>query len=312
MGRRPSTKKKTSSQVPNRDLTQEMIAVFVIAFAFVIGISVYTHQAGVIGQLLNKICIGILGIGGYLLPLLIGTYGVLKLMKKMDGKYVVKISIMFVYLLLLSVFIHILNAMPIVENPVGFWTMTTYYFGIGGWSNGGVIGAWIGNGLLKILGVYGSYIVLFAIAIVLFMLLTGRSFIQMLVGCIQSFNLWVESKKEALASYHEESKTKRQIKQEKKEQKKINDKKVIEEKPIIIEEPREIPVVDFADKKAIDKDIQEQQLHQEIQKEEPKEQIKDNISTIEQLEYEFPSIDLLKENTSNITASSKKEMKEHT
>ena len=64
----------------------------------------------------------------------------------------------------LSTFIHILYLKPdsaISPADMNLWSLISYYYYIGDWNNGGLLGAFLANILLSLVGIYGSYIVIF-------------------------------------------------------------------------------------------------------------------------------------------------------
>lgn len=317
MGKKPLINKKKSNKInsnkihsPTGTLSQEIKGVFIFALALIFGVGIYTRQAGLFGLWIHQIFVGILGIGAYLLPIFIGIIGIYMLLKKINSSNRIKFIISFGILILLSTFVHIMNLIPNSLEVTNVWTLVKHYYDVGNWRNGGLIGAAIGNSLFKIIGIYGSYIIILTSFIILFILLTGKSFIEVISILSKSIGKYISNMKNIISRFRKEQ-GKKHIKKnlqfneevllpkidiENKEKVKINCE--IKSKEIytdLREKEKEIKVLDFANK------IEE--THEPIKE---REEVIFAVNT--PLDYKFPNIDLLQVNTYSITSNSKKVM----
>ncbi|WP_058485210.1 DNA translocase FtsK [Defluviitalea phaphyphila] len=328
MGRKRTVSKKQRQKLKVEKtykgvLSQEIKGVLIFALALIYAVSIYTNKAGIFGNFICKISVGIIGIGAYILPILMGIIGILILSKKTTTSNKIKIVIFIGMIILISTFIHIINFKKITLEEINFWALIKHYYDIGSWRNGGVIGGIVGSLLFKILGVYGSYIVIITLFIILFILLTGRSFIDIIMAIFNIIKKYILRLKEAIENYHLEQQFKNKQRKENSINKKAKHKKNAEkisnqiidnkeknELPInLSEKDEEIQVLDFAEKKEKDKgNKKDDYSKKEINKtdDENTTQIMSNINN--HIEYKFPSIEFLQNNTYSITASSKKLM----
>jgi len=170
-------KKKKGRSLTKEDLLQEIMIVCILALGLLLAISIYTQQAGYIGKAISYVMIGLFGFSAYFLPPMIIVYSLLILYKKWTPNW--KIWILGVFLLLCSILVHVLHP-PIVDGT--FLEKIVEYYQMGDWNTGGVIGALLGQVLLQIVGIYGTYIVLFTGFIVVLILLTERSLFRWGIG----------------------------------------------------------------------------------------------------------------------------------
>ena len=147
----------------------EIKGVIMIAIGILSAISIYSNYAGFLSNISQKISYILLGIGGYLLPVVVIYYGYrylighgyIELNKKVYGMGL----IIFVLLLTVStVYIHVMQESP--EFISGIKTLfgndknNIYFF------NGGIVAYTFSYLLYKLIGGIGSYIVYSALLII--------------------------------------------------------------------------------------------------------------------------------------------------
>lgn len=330
MGKRPLTDKKKSSKTKTNKvksskggaLSHEIKGVLIFAISLIFGIGIYTHEAGFFGKLIYKFCIGVLGIGAYFLPVLIGILGIFMMFKKLNNTVQFKIFITFGMLGLFSSFIHILNTGNERLEGMNVWLTIKHYYEAGNWNNGGLIGAILGKILVKTIGTYGSYVFIVTFFIILLILLTGRSFVSNIVSFYKWMSECMAKIKRMLSHYQMEQEEKRTRKTSLSQNKetlslqniKIEDHAIVhaenefkEVKSSSVEPVEEIKVLDFAQKIEERNQVKEN-LSEDIQSASKKGSVEMLSSINKPVDYQFPSIELLQTNTYSITSNSKKKM----
>ena len=314
--------KKPISKVksPRGPLSQEIQGIFIFAIALIFGVGIYTKQGGLIGRWIHHFFMGIMGIAAYGLPILISIAGMLMLLKKMNNYTRIKMAMSFALLVLVSTFVHSMNLASYSIVGINLWEKIKYFYGRGNWNNGGVIGAALGNFLLKIIGIYGTYILIITLFIIIFILLTGRSFVEGIILISKLLAKQICKIKNLIHSYQKvqedrslKRKEKHKIKEENKnisrEENTPQDEHVhIEATRDTVEKDKEIKVLDFAQKQEHQKSNKEP-IKKETKQNPDVEKSMDNISSGNSpINYKFPSIGLLQLNESTVTSNSKKMM----
>ncbi|HHW66887.1 MAG TPA: DNA translocase FtsK [Epulopiscium sp.] len=332
MGKRPLTEKKKSSRNRTRKvksptggaLSQEIKGVLIFASAIIFGIGIYSHEAGFFGKIIYKFFVGILGIGAYFLPVLIGSIGILMMLKKLNTSNKLKMLISFGMVFLLSIFAHIMHGIDVALDGMNIWHRVRHYYDAGSWNNGGLIGAIFGKILVKTIGIYGSYVFIITFLIILLILLTGRSFIDDMISIYKWMGRCIAKIKEVLSNYQLEHEEKRMQKKTKSKNKNnVSLQNIKAEDPVTVHSDHESQEAKSSNEEAIEeiKVLDFAQKSEEKTKEKEIENISENtgssaqeepvevISSVSKpVDYQFPSIELLQANTSSITSNSKKLM----
>lgn len=186
-----SSKKKSShSKKRNNDgeLKTEIISIVSIGINVLLVISVYTKNgAGMVGYFLSSVLKGLFGLGAYFLPILIIIFCLYLLFDENKFVNVFKLLMSFILFLLIISLAHLFGN----KSGISFSDFSQYLkgnFNNGSISNGGVIGALIGDGMIKILGRFGTYIALFTLIIILLILLTGKSFFKFITELYEKYS----------------------------------------------------------------------------------------------------------------------------
>lgn len=274
---------------------KDIIIIGVLVFMILLILSIFTNKAGVIGSFLQNLIFGIFGISAYILPFYCIAMAVVILMHQLSKKNVWRFVNIGIILLCFSSYAHIISNSTV---PVSFLKKTKQYYVDGSWQNGGVIGGWIGDGLLRLFGRWGSYIFIIALITVLLIILFQRSLIKDLYHIYQKLVPLFVTKEEAKG----ESKKKEDaieadvpIFHEETAQTELNG----EPESIQSEtEERQIKILDFA-----------QLTGKKKKQEEDKESSSEDIMlSNESVNYQFPPIDFLQENEEHISSSSRDEI----
>lgn len=226
-----STKSKKAQTRPKKpqkmgvDLISEMIGVSMMGISLLILASLFTDQVGLVGTGIKTLFVGCLGIAGYLLPfglIVVGYYYLKNAIQKLCDflKYMVP------FLLILMSFCHLL-----IFGKDEFFTLWRLdFFKEPSFMNGGFIGALLGELLLTLLGLYGSYIVLVVLIGIWILVVTQFPIFAWLSEIGTSL---VQKLKDALSQCHTHHKEKiheqKKLKAEMMKQEKITARALLEE-----------------------------------------------------------------------------------
>ena len=159
----------------------EVKYIVLAALGILISLSVYIQgSVGFVGIFLASFFTGLFGFGAYILPLAIiaaAAYGLFSRGKAIPSVLIIQVILLF---WIVIAFMHILTVPD--QEGFGLWAYLQLLYSQGAGSNGGLFGGLLGNMLRRFLGVVGAYIVLVLGALVILLLLTGRSFAQGLTG----------------------------------------------------------------------------------------------------------------------------------
>ena len=152
--RKVQTTKKRSKAVSS-SVSKEIVGLALIGIGLLVMIGIFSSKAGLFGELLKNIFVGCFGIGGYIIPIGAMILGIFYMQGHME-----KLFRLLVYggwfIVMLIVFFHLLTYGDDTTIPLS----SLAYIKQASWQNGGYVGALIGYGLLKLIGIYGSYILL--------------------------------------------------------------------------------------------------------------------------------------------------------
>lgn len=156
--KKTQTRSKKTSKM-GVDLISEMIGISMIGISLLILVSLFTDQAGLVGTGIKTLFVGCFGMAGYLLPFAIIIVGYYYLKNAINELYKF-LAYSIPFLLILMSFCHLL--MFGKDEFFTLWRLD--FFKEPSFLNGGLIGALVGELLLTLLGLYGSYIILVVLA----------------------------------------------------------------------------------------------------------------------------------------------------
>lgn len=151
--KKPMPNKKRVEVSPS--ISKEIVGLLVIGVSLLVLIGIFSTQSGLFGQLLRWTFIGLLGMGGYILPILAIAIGIFYMLGKKEQTYRLMVFGGSLVLLLIC-FFHILY----FGNDLSRSLLSLDYILDASWQNGGYLGALLGRLFIKLLGVYGSYVLL--------------------------------------------------------------------------------------------------------------------------------------------------------
>ncbi len=184
--RKPSskrTRKKQSLLLGSKHLG-EILLLIVLLFSFYLIISLYFSLGGKLGELISGAVFGLFGMGAYFIPLYFAIFSAYKLFKK-DKKNLTlennKFMVSFIFIIIASIISHIYYIKS-AQIPKSIFETAGFYYTVSKMSKayGGIVGGLIGDGLLIALGKIGASLLIALILIILFILLTEKSFIKLI------------------------------------------------------------------------------------------------------------------------------------
>ena len=308
--KKTQTRSKKTSKM-GVDLISEMIGISMIGISLLILVSLFTDQAGLVGTGIKTLFVGCFGMAGYLLPFAIIIIGYYYLKNAINELYrFLAYSIPF--LLILMSFGHLL-----IFGKDEFFTLWRLdFFKEPSFLNGGLIGALVGELLLTLLGLYGSYIILVVLAGIWILAVTRFPIFAWLSDIGIRF---LEHLKEAFAQFNSQRKEKvhrpKKLEVESINQEKLIARELLEEvavtseqvetfyehPPIVLDE--QVPVEVEAAQGAQETHTKNQPVAAEMNVFEAEEEL--DVAIHQDDTYIFPSIQLLKkgEGSSQKTSS---------
>ncbi|MDU6855704.1 MAG: DNA translocase FtsK [Clostridiales bacterium] len=308
--KKTQTRSKKTSKM-GVDLISEMIGISMIGISLLILVSLFTDQAGLVGTGIKTLFIGCFGMAGYLLPFAIIIVGYYYLKNAINELYKF-LAYSIPFLLILMSFCHLL--MFGKDEFFTLWRLD--FFKEPSFLNGGLIGALVGELLLTLLGLYGSYIILVVLAGIWILAVTRFPIFAWLSDIGIRF---LEHLKEAFTQFNSQRKEKvhrpKKLEVESINQEKLIARELLEEvavtseqvetfyehPPIVLDE--QVPVEVEASQDAQEMHVKNQPVAAEMNVFEAGEEL--DVAMHQDDTYVFPSIQLLKkgEGSSQKTSS---------
>ena len=177
-------------------VSKEIVGIALIGISILVLIGIFSSNAGLFGELLKGLFVGLFGIGGYIFPLMaIGT-GIFYMQGRKDFVYRMLVYGSTLVVLLIS-FFHLLCFGE--DTSISLMSMT--YLNEASWQTGGYVGAMLAYLLLKLIGLYGSYVLLAVCYVIWLLLVTQFPVFTWLQGKI----------KLVMQAWHEQYQYKRQM-----------------------------------------------------------------------------------------------------
>ncbi len=184
------TKKRTyvkKEQTANNKLRDEIIAIFVIGICIFSMLSMYLKLGGVAGEYLSDFLFGIFGFVAFLIPVIVLAATAYKIANKNNKRLHHKLILISLLIFAIASFIHVIYTKGSQINiylmgKSMFFPALKNYFMISGnaKAGGGLAGGLIGDLFVIILGKTGSMLILFLINLSLLVLLTEKSFFEII------------------------------------------------------------------------------------------------------------------------------------
>lgn len=308
--KKTQTRSKKTSKM-GVDLISEMIGISMIGISLLILVSLFTDQAGLVGTGIKTLFVGCFGMAGYLLPFAIIIVGYYYLKNAINELYKF-LAYSIPFLLILMSFCHLL--MFGKDEIFTLWRLD--FFKEPSFLNGGLIGALVGELLLTLLGLYGSYIILVVLAGIWILAVTRFPIFAWLSDIGIRF---LEHLKEAFTQFNSQRKEKvhrpKKLEVESINQEKLIARELLEEvavtseqvetfyehPPIVLDE--QVPVEVEASQDAQETHVKNQPVAAEMNVFEAGEEL--DVAMHQDDTYVFPSIQLLKkgEGSSQKTSS---------
>lgn len=177
------TSKKSKNQIENKKvhLKKEFIAILVITLTILMAISLYISKSGIIMIFIKNMFLFFFGTSAYLIPLIILIYSFYMLSDNKERFLYEHIGPMLLIITIISTYIFngiqsIIEVNKTLQGVTYIVKNKSIYINM----SEGIFGRAFGQILLSLFNVFGSYVILISMSIIVFMLLTKKSFIKIL------------------------------------------------------------------------------------------------------------------------------------
>jgi len=195
--RTTAAKKKQADKPLSNDLRYELVVLLFIAFSLMLIISIYFNIGGKVGETVRYALFGAFGVSAYILPIYILGASFIKIFNRDNARLNNKLSLVFIAIIMVSTFAHVLYIEDAQINKVileknTFFATTALYFEVSAKTHlaGGMIGGVVGDFFEILIGRVGSFIILVLIFLSLGILITEQSLAK-LGNAILAFFKWI-------------------------------------------------------------------------------------------------------------------------
>ena len=168
---RMTKKQIAAEQARQRQMRSEIILIVIFAFSLFLLIANF-RICGIVGDVVSGFFFGLLGFSEYLFPIYLFVSAAFLISNNFNRKLVKKVVCFGVVLLLVSMIFQVLYSTDYISIK------DCYMDGYQHHAGGGIIGGGVFFGIRKLLGVPGACIVMFILAVVMFILITEISVID--------------------------------------------------------------------------------------------------------------------------------------
>jgi S-DNA-T family DNA segregation ATPase FtsK/SpoIIIE len=176
------SKSRVTKKNKNDNLKYELIVLSILAGSLIMLLAIYLNKGGLLGQILRNLFFGLFGIGAYILPIFLLVSSFMKIFNKENKDLNNKIILSFFIVMLISVLAHIANIQSAqINNKINgkstfFISLATFYNVSAKFhTSGGLVGGLVGDLSTMLLGKLGSYIVISLIIVSLVVLISQIS-----------------------------------------------------------------------------------------------------------------------------------------
>ena len=206
--KKPNTRtKNTRKRQPSSDKaanpnfkTGEIAAICLIAIGIFFGISIYSHNGGVLGEAISSTLLGLFGYCAYLLPVIIIASVVCYLF--LGNKKNMKTKL----ILTAAAFVNLTAIFHMAFIGGYHMELSEYYSYAQTGASGGLIGAIPGMAISSFMGIIGANIVFYALFIILFICIFDISLVRVINGIYRLICGSVDRIKEDIEIIKEENK----------------------------------------------------------------------------------------------------------
>ncbi|MCL2620665.1 MAG: DNA translocase FtsK [Defluviitaleaceae bacterium] len=200
--KKAGAKKPVQNKKPvKKALRREIVVILLLFFAIFLVVSLL-GVGGALGRGISALFMGLVGVGAFLLPLVLIAVAVLYIMSRQNefltrGKFLMGISL---FLVIIS-FMQILTFGQPYDYTFGQYLAEAFLQGA--WSNGGFIGAFISGIFVLVIGEIATHILFIVLMAILFIVITGKSIFAILRGGAETVRKGVEVGAEKRRDYLE-------------------------------------------------------------------------------------------------------------
>ncbi len=163
------SKKKSKKSKAKQQFNKDIIGSIIIAIGIIWMISLFSLQMGIVGSLLRGSTFLLMGFGGYYLPIILVSVGVILLMDRYNNKELEKSIILVIILISILIFLDGSNieVKGFLDRMKVANTLSLSNKG------GGLIGSFLGFFFYKLFGKIGGYLVIFSIILISILMFTN-------------------------------------------------------------------------------------------------------------------------------------------
>lgn len=169
------------------NLSLEITCILIICFSILLIISIYFSSGGFLGKALSSFFKGLFGIGAYFLPIIMIGCSIYIFFKQEKKINIFKLILSIILFILLVSFFHIITRQDI-NNFSSYFIYLSNEYTTAKFLDGGILGALVGDLLVKVIGALASYIVIIILFIASLFLLTGKSFFTSLHSSLKNLS----------------------------------------------------------------------------------------------------------------------------
>jgi len=169
------------------EIRTEIVAILLFAVAILLFIGLIATDGGLLGGIIKNFLIGLVGFGAYTLPFVALTWGLALLLGKNSKLSLPKFFMYLGIFVIVISFIHMRTDDGIIIFNT-FGERAAYLYGNKSANHGGFIGGTAAYLLTELLRPAGAYIALITGFIVLFIMVTGKSFFNVLVRILTALD----------------------------------------------------------------------------------------------------------------------------
>ncbi len=167
---RKRRKKKTSH-------VNEIVGIVLIGFAIFLALTVYFKIDSIAGNVISGFFFGLVGVVGYVLPIILAAVGVLVIISKKKKKNNTKIALLVAMIFCILSLLHVSVSEAIISQHVDFpgYLEESFQVGLQDMAGGGFAGALLCFGVYLLMGAVGSYIIFIVGIVACLIVLTNLS-----------------------------------------------------------------------------------------------------------------------------------------
>ncbi len=160
----------------NQTFRNNITGLILLAVGIFLIVALQTTAAGIVGEKLGELLKGLLGFGAFLLPYLLILYAILifaKLASRVNSRTMILLFVLYLM-------VDIINGLRFIDPQGETMEFANVYADGVVLKGGGIIGFYVGNFLVKAIGIYGAYIVVILVTIICLLIILNTPISRLL------------------------------------------------------------------------------------------------------------------------------------